>query len=72
MHKGVIIIADTQALMYQLTINDSLKKGYTHERIFEILHRNFKTLVYLCMAGEKVRYFIHIFLLYFRLGYVLA
>ena len=45
MHKGVIIIADTQALMYQLTINDSLKKGYTHERIFEILHRNFKTLV---------------------------
>lgn len=65
MHKGVIIIADTQALMYQLTINDSLKKGYTHERIFEILHRNFKTLVYLCMEDEKGTLFhTHIFVVF--------
>ena len=63
--QGVIIIADTQALMYQLTINDSLKKGYTHERIFEILHRNFKTLVYLCMADEKGTLFhTHIFVVF--------
>lgn len=53
MHKGVIIIADTQALMYLLTINDPIKKGYNHQQIFEIFHKNFKTMVYLCMADEK-------------------
>ena len=65
MHKGVISIADTQALMYQLTINDPLGKGYTHECIFEIFHRNFKTLVYLCMADEKGALFhTHIFVIF--------
>ena len=65
MHKGVIIIADTQALMYQLTINDPLEKGYTHEHILEIFHRNFKTLVYLCMADEKGTLFhTHIFVVF--------
>lgn len=53
MHKGVIIIADTQALMYLLTINDPIKKEYNHQQIFEIFHKNFKTMVYLCMADEK-------------------
>lgn len=39
--------------MYLLTINDPIKKGYTHQRIFEIFHKYFKTMVYLCMADEK-------------------
>lgn len=44
---------DTQACRYQLTINEPIEKGYTHQRIFEIFHNNFKTLVYLCLADEK-------------------
>lgn len=39
--------------MYQLTINNPIEKNYTHDRIFEILKTNFKTLVYACMADEK-------------------
>lgn len=44
---------DKQASMYQLTINDPLKKGFTHEQIFKTFQQNFKTLVYLCMADEQ-------------------
>lgn len=39
--------------MYQLTINNPKEKDYTHNRIFEILKTNFKTLVYACMADEQ-------------------
>lgn len=44
---------DSQALMYQLTINNPKEKDYTHNCIFEILKTNFKTLVYACMADEQ-------------------
>lgn len=46
------MIIDTQAYKYQLTSNNPLEKGYTHQKIFEIFHTNFKTLRYLCMADE--------------------
>lgn len=51
-NKGVIVI-DTQAFMYQLTINDPLEKSYTHEHIVEIIRGNFKTITYFCMADEE-------------------
>lgn len=53
---------DTQSFMYQLTINAPLEKGYTHERITEIIRCNFKTVVYFCMADEQGSLFhTHIF-----------
>ena len=39
--------------MYQLTINAPIEKGFTHERITEIIRCNFKTIVYFCMADEQ-------------------
>lgn len=51
--------------MYQLTINDSREKGYTHNRIFEIFRNNFKTLIYLCLADEKGTLFhTHVFVIF--------
>lgn len=44
---------DSQSKKYQLTINNPDKKGMTHEKIFEVLKVNFKTLEYLCMADEQ-------------------
>lgn len=44
---------DSQSQKYQLTINNPIEKGLTHEKIFEILKDNFQTLVYLCMADEQ-------------------
>lgn len=51
--KEVISIHDSQSLMYQLTINSPLEKGWTHKHIFEVLKSKFKTLVYACMADEQ-------------------
>lgn len=49
--------------MYQVTINDPLGKGYTHQKIMEILRSNFKTLSYFCMADEQgSMYHTHIFI----------
>lgn len=45
-------LIDTQSYMYQLTINAPIEKGYTHERIIEIVRSNFKTIVYFCLADE--------------------
>ena len=44
---------DKQANKYQLTINNPLEKGYSHDKIKEILSINFKTLIYFCMADEQ-------------------
>lgn len=53
---------DTQSQKYQLTINNPEDKGITHEKIFEILRDNFKTLQYLCMADEMGQTFhTHVF-----------
>ena len=51
--------------MYQLTINAPLEKGFTHERIIELLRSNFKTLIYFCMADEQGSMFhTHIFVVF--------
>ncbi len=44
---------DTQSNKYQLTINNPLDYGYTHEKIFETCRDSFQTLAYLCMADEQ-------------------
>lgn len=44
---------DTQSNKYQITINNPLDYGYTHEKIFGICRDNFKTLAYFCMADEQ-------------------
>lgn len=59
------MIIDTQAYKYQLTSNNPLEKGYTHQKIFEIFHANFKTLRYICMADEMGSTFhTHIFVVF--------
>ncbi len=42
---------DTQSRKWQITINNPLEKGYTHDRLKEILSE-MKSLVYWCMADE--------------------
>lgn len=60
-----MIYIDTQSNRYQLTINSPIEKGYTHERIFEILQDKFKTLIYVCMADEQGSQFhTHIFVVF--------
>jgi len=51
-NKGGGLI-DTQSFMYQLTINSPLEKGFTHERIVEVIRSNFKTTTYFCMSDEQ-------------------
>ena len=43
---------DTQSNRYQLTINNPLEHGYTHDKISETFRDNFRTFQYLCMADE--------------------
>lgn len=51
--------------MYQLTINAPEEKGWTHERILEVMRGNFKTLAYICMADEQGScYHTHIFVVF--------
>jgi len=42
---------DTASRKWQLTFNNPLEHGWTHEKIHEVL-RTFKTLCYWCMADE--------------------
>lgn len=58
-------IRDTQSFMYQLTINEPEKKGWTHEHILTVMRENFKTLTYICMADEQGScYHTHIFVVF--------
>lgn len=53
---------DKQSMRYQLTVNNPIEKGFTHENIKNILINNFKTVSYFCMADEKGScYHTHIF-----------
>ncbi len=57
--------SDTQKNMYQLTINNPLEKGYTHEHIFELFRSHFKTLTYMCLADEQgASFHTHIFVFF--------
>lgn len=60
---GVII--DKQSYMYQLTINNPIEKGYTHENIKSKIIENFKTITYFCMADEMgATFHTHIFVVF--------
>lgn len=55
---------DTQSRKWQLTINNPADKGYTHDRIKEILSA-MKSVIYWCMAdeiGDQGTYHTHIYL----------
>lgn len=57
---------DTKSSKYLLTINNPSQKGYTHDRIKNILLLNFTTFDYCCMADEQgSTYHTHVFV-YFR------
>lgn len=43
---------DTQARKWQLTINNPLEKGYTHDKLKELLGQ-IKSCIYWCMSDEK-------------------
>ena len=56
---------DTQSNMYQITINAPSEKGYSHNKIIDILKNNFKTLLYFCMADEEgSTYHTHVFIVF--------
>lgn len=44
---------DTQSRKYQLTINNPVEKGFTHDYIKEVLKDNFKSLAYWCLCDEQ-------------------
>ena len=43
---------DTQRNAYQLTINNPLDYGYSHNKIKKLLLNKFTTLQYFCLADE--------------------
>lgn len=43
---------DTQSRKWQVTINNPIEKGYTHDQLKEIL-KKFKSCIYWCMSDEK-------------------
>lgn len=56
--------ANTQSRKWQITINNPLTKGYTHDKIIEIVSC-FQSVFYWCMAdevGEEGTYHTHVFL----------
>ena len=55
---------DTQRHAYQITINHPAEKGLTHEKIKELLIKNFPTIQYYCIAdeiGEQGTYHTHLY-----------
>lgn len=55
-------ILNKQSERFQLTINNPLQNGLTHETIKNILVKNFKTVSYFCMADEEGScYHTHVF-----------
>lgn len=57
-------MADTQSRKWQITINNPIEKGFSHDKIKEVL-QEFKTLIYWCMSdeiGENGTFHTHIYL----------
>lgn len=57
-------MADTQSRKWQITINNPVEKGFTHEHIREIVG-GMKSVIYWCMAdeiGENGTYHTHVYL----------
>lgn len=59
---------DKQSYMYQLTINNPIEKGYTHDKIKQIVVESFKTNIYSVWQMKLARHFILMSFLYFLLG----
>lgn len=60
-------IKNVQRNAFQLTINNPVEYGYTHEKIKETLIMNFTTLKYFCMADEiggQGTYHTHIYVVF--------
>lgn len=60
----MIMAKDTQSRKWQITINNPVEKGFTHDRIKEIV-ANMKSVIYWCMAdeiGTNQTYHTHIYL----------
>ncbi len=57
-------MSDTQSRKWQITINNPIEKGYTHDSIKDILSK-FKSCIYWCMAdevGEEGTFHTHIYI----------
>ena len=57
-------MADTQSRKWQITINNPIEKGFSHDKIKEVLEE-FKTLIYWCMSdeiGENGTFHTHIYI----------
>ena len=52
MKKDPILSMNSQRNAYQITINNPITYGYTHEKIKEVLVTKFITLSFFCMADE--------------------
>ena len=56
---------NSRSRKWQITINNPISKGYTHERIMEIM-KEFKNCLYWCMSdetgGETKTFHTHIYL----------
>ena len=57
-------VKDSQSRKWQLTINNPVEKGFTHEKLNSIL-ASMSSVIYYCMAdeiGENQTYHTHVFL----------
>lgn len=55
--------SDKQSQKFQLTINNPIEKGLSHQKIFELARDKLKTLDYICMADEKgTTFHTHVFI----------
>ena len=61
--EGYVMARKSASRKYQLTINNPIDNGYTHDKIKAVFD-DFKGLVYYCMCdeiGEQGTYHTHIF-----------
>lgn len=66
-------IKDTMHRKYMITINEPLKKGYTHNVINNLLQTKFKSILYYCFAEEKgSRHHVHIYAIFKNRGSLLS
>ena len=62
--KGKGMTSNSRSRKWQVTINNPLEKGYTHERIMDVMGQ-YKNCIYWCMSdetGEEGTFHTHIYL----------
>lgn len=58
------MVSDTRSRKWQITINNPIEKGFTHEYIIDTI-REFKSVIYYCMSdevGEQGTFHTHIYI----------